>query len=77
MNYEEYLILGRQHYDRGDYEAAITCFKEAIAVSSDAAMAYFYMGSAYHKLGNFDEALNCYHDFAKAEGQEKDSQDEK
>ena len=67
MNYEEHLILGRQHYDRGNFDAAIKCFNDAITVSPENAMGYFYLGSAYHKLGMFDQALKCYEDFAKFE----------
>lgn len=73
MNYEEYLISGREHYDRGDFETAIKCFQSAIEIAPDKAMPYFFLGSVYHKLGDFAQALKCYEDYAKAESKEADT----
>ncbi|MFP6770372.1 MAG: tetratricopeptide repeat protein [Planctomycetaceae bacterium] len=47
-------------YDLEDWDAAITCFTEAIRLKPDFANAYVNRGLAYHKKQEYDLAISDY-----------------
>ena len=48
--------LGKEAYDRRNYEKAVRCFKQAICSVPNFAVAYDYLALAYQSLGNHEEA---------------------
>ena len=46
--------------DRGALRQAIECYQQALALSSQSAIAYFSMGFAYQDLKDYENAMRCY-----------------
>ena len=68
-----YRIRGNAKYDKGQYEAAIADYNEAIRIKPDFAMVYFSRGNAKDELrqyrdaiADYDEAIRIKPDFADA-----------
>lgn len=57
-------LLGALYHDRGDLESAMRCYREAIRIRPDYAMAHFNLGAAEWARGNYSRAA---HHFAKAD----------
>ena len=51
---------GNAYYVKGEYDAAIKDYSEAIRLKPDYAKAYTNRGIAYGKKGEYDEAINDF-----------------
>ncbi|MEW6237494.1 MAG: tetratricopeptide repeat protein [Candidatus Omnitrophota bacterium] len=51
---------GFSSYFKGDYTAAIIHFKKVIELDLNEEFAYYFLGAAYEKLGQFEKALEAY-----------------
>jgi len=64
--------LGRVHFQRSEYDAALSAYAEALRVRRlscgprhvDVAATTFNIGQAYHQTGRSEEAMECYEAFA-------------
>lgn len=70
---ERYNSEGVDHFDKGDYDAALASFKEAIRLNPDLFLAHFNLGVTYAKKGQLDastasfkEAIRLKPDHARA-----------
>jgi tetratricopeptide (TPR) repeat protein len=52
--------LGLALYDKGQFDAAIAAYKEAIRIKKDYAEAHYNLGNALHEKGRLDEAIAEY-----------------
>ena len=57
---QAHLDRGITHFEKGQYDAAIAAWNEAVAIKSDYADAYNNMGVAYDRLGQHTEAIAAY-----------------
>jgi chemotaxis protein methyltransferase CheR len=57
-------LLALVHEERGQHEAAITAFKQAVYLDPDYVLAHFGLGSAYRRLGNMQEAQRHFNNAA-------------
>ncbi|MBT8407170.1 MAG: tetratricopeptide repeat protein, partial [Deltaproteobacteria bacterium] len=55
-----YFYQGLRHYDLGQWEEAITAFKEAIRIRPDSEVTFFSLGIAYSRLEIWEEALASF-----------------
>ncbi|MDR2127034.1 MAG: tetratricopeptide repeat protein [Prevotellaceae bacterium] len=58
--YTEYFNMGLDYAEQGNYTEAIVCYKKALEINPNEAVAYYYMGIAYVNLGNHAEAIGSY-----------------
>ncbi|WP_109829981.1 tetratricopeptide repeat protein [Reichenbachiella versicolor] len=56
------LSLAELKYKAKDFEKARFYAEEAVKLKDDLATAHFWLGRAYHQLGEFDEAMKGYND---------------
>ncbi len=70
---ERYNREGVVHFNKGDYDAALASFKEAIRLNPDLFLAHFNLGVTYDKKGQLDastasfkEAIRLKPDHARA-----------
>ena len=59
---EDYMKLGNEAFEKGDYDAAIHDYTLALGVDPDRIDVYLNRGSAYHNKGLFDKAIQNYDD---------------
>ncbi len=59
-NLQQYLTLGWELYEAGEYEAALQQFQEASRLAPDQAEPHFQIGQTYEQLGQTDAALSAY-----------------
>lgn len=57
----EYLKEGKALEKKGELEAAITCYQQAIALNPTFAWSYCMLGEAFVKQGKYKEASTHYH----------------
>jgi tetratricopeptide (TPR) repeat protein len=57
---DEYFNKGLNIYYMKDYTAAIQEFTEAIRINPQNAKAYYFIGYAYYKQGNFSKATEAF-----------------
>lgn len=57
---EEWFKKGIEAIEAGDYETAIQCFRETIALHPDHAASYSNMGYVYGTKGMWNEAIGAY-----------------
>ena len=67
---QAYIQKGSKLLKAKEYEAAVEAYRQCLAVDADNAKATLYLGQAYDKLGNTDEAVAAY-ELAATLGQEK------
>lgn len=56
---ESHFDRGVAHFDKGEYDAALAAWNQALAIKQDYAEAYVNMGIAYGKLGQYALALTA------------------
>jgi tetratricopeptide (TPR) repeat protein len=54
--------LGKQYLEAEEYEQAIEFFCDLLQEDPENAAAMFHLGLAYHRSGNFEDALSYYND---------------
>lgn len=69
---EGYFMRGNLHFDEENYRQAIEDYTQAIHFEADLA-SYMNRGSAYHKLGDFGDALADYHRAVQLNPQHEDA----
>ncbi len=52
--------IGNIHFDRGQFDQALACYRRAIAAKADYAEAHNNMGCTLHKLGRLEEAAAAF-----------------
>ena len=55
-----YLSIGIDEVRRGQYNEAISTLKECLKYNPNSHLAYFYIGVAYHTIGDEDSAIDSY-----------------
>jgi tetratricopeptide (TPR) repeat protein len=55
-----HLLLGTIHYDLKQYEEARSALQQALRLKPDFALAHFYLGRTYLRLGRKPEAMQVY-----------------
>lgn len=61
--------IGRKYYVNGEYHKAIECFKEDI-IKKPSSKAYFNLGLAYGKIGQYDYEIDAYREAIKLNSKE-------
>lgn len=56
----EFNDRGNKHSDKGDFDAAIKCYKDALTIKSGYVEAYYNLGLVHFKKGDLDEAIRFY-----------------
>jgi tetratricopeptide (TPR) repeat protein len=46
--------------EKSDYDGAINCFQQALALEGETAMLDYYLGNAWIGKGDLQQAINCY-----------------
>jgi Flp pilus assembly protein TadD len=57
---KEWIKKGTKAFNARDFDAAITCYKEAIAKSPNSVDAHYNLGLTYANKGMMDEAISAY-----------------
>lgn len=57
---QDYVIIGNEKFDAGNYEGAIADYKTALTKNPKDADAYRNIGSAHQRLGHYSEAIEAY-----------------
>jgi tetratricopeptide (TPR) repeat protein len=68
-HHPSYSLLGRIHFTNGEYRDAAIALEKSLELGSDTLDTYFYLGDAYQKLEQFNEAEEA---FLKADGMESE-----
>ena len=57
---ERYNSEGVGHFNKGDYDAALASFKEAIRLNPDIFFAHYNLGMTYGKKGQWDASIDSF-----------------
>lgn len=61
FNYaQEHWLLGKRHYDLGNFDKAMESFQSSIKYDSGFTGNYFFMGNCHWQNENYDKARTCY-----------------
>ena len=64
---ERYNREGVVHFNKGDYDAALASFKEAIRLNPDLFLAHFNLGVTYGKKGQLDASTASFKEAIRLE----------
>ncbi len=64
---ERYNSEGVVHFNKGDYDAALASFKEAIRLNPDLFLAHFNLGVTYGKKGQWDASIDSFKEAVRLE----------
>jgi tetratricopeptide (TPR) repeat protein len=57
-SYDGWLKKGIKNYNKGDFEKALECFKEALFYKPEDKSLFFYMGKTLNVLGRYGESIS-------------------
>ena len=64
---ERYNSEGVGHFNKGDYDAALASFKEAIRLNPDLFLAHYNLGALYGKKGQWDASIDSFKEVIRLE----------
>jgi len=60
-----WFTMGYVYDNKGKYDEAIICYKQAVKIKPDKHNAWYNMANAYRNKGEYDEAIKCYENCIK------------
>ena len=69
----QWIEKGRDFYNASQYDDAIDCYEEAIALEPENEVAWFDNGLALQKEGRYDDAINAFNKAIEIDPQDADS----
>jgi hypothetical protein len=72
-NIQELMELGERYFKKEDFSLARECFEKIISLNPDHLEAKNNLGVILFQLGQIDEAIDCFQDILKKDGNNEDA----
>lgn len=60
VSYDNWFEEGNNAYNEGNYEQALTCYGQIVAVGMESAALYYNLGNTYYKMKDYPKAILNY-----------------